>query len=97
MGAGLQGHVYAAVFISCSAGVALATGDVPISMNWEYLEELCVLVSFPLEDCNQKRGCHRLCSLKLSFTLLGSCASHSSDHLHISFSAIHHKDVTMDT
>lgn len=57
MDAGPQGHVYAVVFISCSAGVALATGDAPISVNWEYLRGLCVLVfSFPFVDCSQEQG-----------------------------------------
>lgn len=49
MGVGLHGPVYEVVFISCLAGVALATGDALISVNWEYLEGLCVLAfHFPL-------------------------------------------------
>lgn len=57
MSTGPQGHVCAIVFISSSAGVALATGDAPISVNWEYLRGLCVLVfSFPLVDWNQEQG-----------------------------------------
>lgn len=43
MGVGPHGHVCVVVFISCSAGVALATGDALISGNWEYLKGLCVL------------------------------------------------------
>lgn len=57
VGAGLQGLVYAVVFISCSADVTLATGDAPVSVNWKYLKGLCVLVfSFPLKDYNQEQG-----------------------------------------
>lgn len=49
MGVGLHGPVYEVVFISRSAGVAMATGDALISLNWEYLKGHCVLVfHFPL-------------------------------------------------
>lgn len=100
MDVGLHGPVYEAVFISCSAGVALATGDALISVNWENLEGLCVLAfHFPLRIVIRSQAyqsiCHCLWSLTRSFTLSGSSASYSPAHSHTSFPAIHHQDVTM--
>lgn len=62
MGVGLHNHVYEVVFISRSPGVALATGDALISVSWEYLKGLCVLVfHFPLQTIIRSKTYQSIC------------------------------------
>lgn len=72
MGVGLQGPVYEVVFISRSAGVALATGDALISELGVPGGALCVGFSFPFADCNQEPDV----SVHLSLSLVPNAVIH---------------------